>query len=134
MQIHQVAQLAVAGLLGGPDRAAAGVVHQYIDAAVPVEHLGDGGADAVGVGDIERQGADALGCRRDEVCERACAPCGGDDDVANRQRGLGDRAPEARTRAGDQPYPRLVGCHGSSIPHSGRVVQWGFRFRCETVA
>ena len=30
---------AVAGLLGGADRAAACVVHQHIDAAVPVKHL-----------------------------------------------------------------------------------------------
>ena len=61
MQIHQVAQLTVAGFFGGADRAAAGVVHQRIDAAVPVEHLGDGGADAVGVGDVECQSGDVLG-------------------------------------------------------------------------
>ncbi len=53
MQVHQVAQLVVGGLFNGADHAAACVVHQYVDPAVAVEDLGDGGLDAVGVGDVE---------------------------------------------------------------------------------
>jgi hypothetical protein len=122
MQIHQVAKLAVAGLLRGTDRAAACVVHQHIDAAMPVEHLGDGGADTVGVRDIERQCGDAFGRRRHQVRKSVRASRGGDDNIACDQCGLGDRAAEARTRPGDQPYPRFIGCHASSMPHDGRVV------------
>ena len=53
VQVHQVAQLAVAGFFRGADRAAPGVVHQHVDAPVRVDHFADGGMDSVGVGDVD---------------------------------------------------------------------------------
>ena len=76
--MHQVAQLGVGGLLCGADRAAAGVVDQDVDATVSVEHLADGGGDAVGVCDVELQRGDPVGVGLDEIGHRvgparACA-------------------------------------------------------------
>jgi hypothetical protein len=99
MQVHQIAQLIVRGLLDGADDAAARVVHQHVDAAVSVEHLGDCGGDPVWVGDIELQGRDPVAGRLDEVGHRIGPARRGHHGVTGGQGGLGDRPAESRARA-----------------------------------
>ncbi len=111
VQMHQVAQLGVGGLLCGADRAAAGVVDQDVDASVSVEHLADGGGDAVGVCDVELQRGDPVGVGLDEIGHRVGPARRGHHGVACRQRRFSDRATEPRGGAGDEPHPCLCGCH-----------------------
>ena len=45
VQVEQIAQLAVGGLLDGADLSAARIVDQYVDPPVPRDHIGDRGID-----------------------------------------------------------------------------------------
>ncbi len=62
-----------------------------------------GGGRLIAVGDVERDGAGAVGMALDQVAQGIRVASGGDDLVAGGQRGVGELATEAAGTAGDEP-------------------------------
>ena len=92
MRLREPAQLVLGGFFDRADEAAACVVDQDVDAAMPEDQVGYDRGDPAAVGDIELDRSDAVGMRGHERAERLGMSSRGDDGVAGVKRRLGDRA------------------------------------------
>lgn len=103
VQIHQVPQFLVGGLLHRPDQAEARVVDDDVDAAVPQHRVGDGRGDACGVGDVQLGCDGPVGVRGDKIVERFGPAGRGHDRVPGGEGGGRDRTAEAGGGSRDEP-------------------------------
>lgn len=117
VQVHQVPQFLVGGLLDGPDHTETRVVDDDVDASVPEHRVGDDGGDASGVGDVQSGRDGPVGIRGDQIVEHLGPASRGHDRVPGGQCGGGDRTAEAGGRSRDQPDStrRPVAVGGSGL-------------------
>jgi hypothetical protein len=105
------AEVVVGGLLDGRDVGVAGVVHDHIEGSERVDRHLDSRARGRGVGDVERDRADAIAVLPHEIVELLWAAGSRDHLVPAVERGLGELPPQATGATGDEPCP----CHARPL-------------------
>ncbi len=105
VQVHEIAQLAVARLLHGPDQPHPRVVDDHVDPAVPEHRVRHDVRDARRIGDIQLHGDGTVGMSGHQVVQRLRPAGRGDDGVPGREGGGGDRPAESGRGPRDEPDP-----------------------------